>query len=117
MHRAGKALEHMILHWRSCGVTFTAPQIQQSFDHWKAFLNATEGIVEMQQPKRHIVSHLLHQIPWFGNPSRYANWHDETCNRFLKKSCRTVSQATFEVSLLLRTRAMKYRRGYKRKYG
>jgi hypothetical protein len=62
----------------------------------------TAHIEDLLIPKRHMVLHMVLDIPYKGNPVSYANWIDESDNRTLKACCRTTSQLTFEPSVLLR---------------
>ena len=112
---SGTALRDLIFLWRGCEVQLRPNEIQQSFDLWKTFLRHSDDEEGMQQPKRHLGTHLVARLCWHGNPSRYANWLDETLNKGLKASCRTVSQITFEVFSLLRSRVADFMRGVKRK--
>ena len=51
--------------------------------------------------------HMLERVTWFGSPSAYANWVDESLNNVLKKCCRGVSQQTFEVVVLQQMYALR----------
>ena len=77
-------------------------EIQESFDCWNRFLFLTQAYDEMRIPKKHLVSHLLANMHFHGNPRRYAVWRDESLNRCLKKCCRTILQVSFEPHVLLR---------------
>jgi hypothetical protein len=94
--KAGLALEGMLRLWNTHGYNVPPQAVQQSFDLWKRYCALTTDVPDVQTPKRHVVVHLLGNIPVMGNPHRYANWLDESLNKDLKKCCRTVSQATFE---------------------
>ena len=52
--------------------------------------------------KHHIMFHLLQKQHDFGNPRNHATWKSEAMNKVLKKACRDVSQATFDLSILLK---------------
>ena len=71
---------------------------QECFDAYKEFLRTTEADSEV--PKRHMFMHLLKRLDFSGNPRSYATWRDEALNKMLKASCQSVSQATFEQSVL-----------------
>ena len=77
---------------------------QKAMDKWLSHLTHTQKDQRLQLPKRHLIVHLIQDIVKFGNPRLYACWLDESLNRDLKLSCRTVSQSTFETFLLLRMR-------------
>ena len=100
--QAGLALERMLRSWRNQGTNLPPHIVQLSFDMWHRYCSLTEGNPELVQPKKHMVAHMLLKMCLQGNPQRYANWLDESLNKLLKKSCRTVSQVTFERFLLLR---------------
>ena len=53
-------------------------------------------------PKYHIMMHCLERSAEHGNPKFYATWKSETNNKKLKLACRQVSQASFEITVLLR---------------
>ena len=72
------------------------------FTCWNQLLCLTDDLDDLETPKRHAMAHLLKDMASMGNPTRYANWLDESYNRMLKNCCRTVSQATFESFLLVR---------------
>jgi hypothetical protein len=55
-------------------------------------------------PKHHLLVHLLHDVPWMGNPIKYSTWLDESLNKTLKQACKNASAATFECTVLLRMR-------------
>ena len=107
---AGQAICELVKHWDGCGAVMTAAECQISLDLWKRHLLYTKDDDRVKVPKRHLVYHLISKIPYFGNPRTYACWRDEGLNRELKRSCRTTSQQTFEVLLLLRFR-QRLRRG------
>ncbi len=113
--RAGRALEQMIRLWRIHGRNLPPAAIQQSYDLWLRFCVATHEMEDLFTPKRHLVAHLLGKLGLLGNPQQYANWLDESLNKDLKRSCRIVSQSTFERFLLLRMRELLRRSSLKRK--
>ena len=115
---AAQALVDMVELWHVSfvnGAQMPAEDIQASMDFYKTYLEKTVDFNELKVPKRHLMVHLIARIPWYGNPLSYACWVDESLNRQLKSSCRMVSQATFESSILLATRAANYRYVKKRK--
>ena len=57
-------------------------------------------------PKHHLIIHLLFRADFLGNPRFYASWKSEALNKVLKGCCRQVSQATFEATVLFRTRSV-----------
>ena len=76
---------------------------QEAMDHWEQFLLWTIN-EDINTPKRHLVSHGLHTMSMFGNMRYTATWMDESLNKLLKKTCRAISQRTFESSVLWRMR-------------
>lgn len=102
--QAGRALERVVRVWDESGPTLSPAQVQECVDQWVVHMCLTADVPEVIIPKRHLVTHLLHNACAQGNPKRYANWLDEGLNRVLKKACRSVSQNTFESFLLLRMR-------------
>ena len=112
---AARALEQIVGIWNVGGSILSAFDTQRMFDAWNSFLMHTEGIGELELPKRHLFVHLLARAKFFGNPKLYSNWLDESLNRQLKLACRTVSQSTFEQFLLLRMQELLPKVNVKRK--
>jgi hypothetical protein len=102
--RAGRALEAMVVTWSAAGPNLSPEESQRVWAGWTTFLVCTQGMEELELPKRHLATHLLKGMGFKGNPTIYATWHDEGLNHTLKLACRTVSQATFEPMVLLRMR-------------
>lgn len=111
---AGQSLKELIELWQMCGATMTVAQVQNSFDMWLRHLRCTEGMPDLEIPKRHLVTHLLGNMAFQGCPHRYSNWLDESLNKTLKQFCRGVAQKTFEPFLLLRMREHLRAKGAKR---
>ena len=103
--RGGRALDEMLQIFRAADFRLTADEQTRAWNAYLRFLRLTQGIPDMDAPKRHMVLHMLERLPDLGNPSKYANWRDESLNKDLKKSCRGVSQLTFERGLYCRMRA------------
>jgi hypothetical protein len=99
---AARVLVAMVRLFQQAPPLLTQSDINAAWDLWKRHLALTEDQPDMEIPKRHVIIHLLEKLPWFGNPRLYANWVDETLNKNLKTACRTISQQTFEQSLLIR---------------
>ena len=114
---AGRALLRMMKIMDDSGLVMTTSQINSAFDAYQRHLALTDDVDDLHTPKRHLVLHLLRGMQYLGNPRAYSNWHDETLNRFLKQSCRSTSQKTFEPCVLLRmlVRLRGSLRGSKRK--
>ncbi len=74
---------------------------KETFEIYNTFV-ALMAPFECYTPKFHVVWHCLYNQKRQGNPTVYSNWMDETLNKSLKGTCRFVSQATFEASVLLR---------------
>ena len=100
MLEAGRCLRTRMATIDSAGTCLSDIQRQTCWDAYKRFLTLTRSYVEMAQPKRHLVLHMLRMLIHFGNLRLYATWRDESLNKTLKSSCRAVSQMTFEVSVL-----------------
>jgi len=56
------------------------------------------------KPKHHVIYHILEKSIWFGNPTLYDCWLDESLNKNLKAACRMQSQLTFEPCVLFAMR-------------
>ena len=78
----------------------TRDELDRLLFHWKRFVTVTDGIKELEIPKRHAISHMIIGTPFFGNPKYFACWFDETLNKTLKECCRLRSQQTFESTVL-----------------
>ena len=114
---AGKAMVGLVRLWQNCGSRLSAEELQKCWDCWTCFLHHTEEVAELEVPKRHLTAHLLQKMAWFGNPRLYANWGDESDNKLMKASCRTVSQQTFDKFLLLRMKVLMERKRADRPFG
>ena len=100
MLEAGQCLVDLVGVWDACDMHMPAASIQQCFDLTLRHLSLTESVEELLIPKRHLLLHLLKRMGHHGNPRFYATWFDESLNKLLKRSCKHVSQATFESSVL-----------------
>jgi hypothetical protein len=112
--RAGEALLTMVSTWRAAGPRLSVTKLQLAVDCWSTFCRLTAEFEDMLIPKRHMMSHLVVSATWFGNPNLYSNFEDESLNKPLKASCRTVSQVTFEPFLLLKFKILLQKRGVNR---
>ena len=91
--------------WNNAGPVLLQMEQERTVHLWKRHLHLTDEVDELRLPTRHLVTHLVVGSAFFGDPKAYSCWLDESLNRELKKSCRTVSQTkTFEAFLLLRMR-------------
>ena len=113
LFRAGKALADLVELWSRSGRVLDAATVQRGLDLWKIHLRFTQDFPDMEIPKRHLMTHMVKGGAWHGNPRMYACWADEGLNRELKKSCRLVSQQSFEPFILLTFRE-RLRTGIKR---
>ena len=115
---AGQCLIDLIAAFDGHGMQMPASSIQRCFDLALRHFSLTESIEELIVPKRHMLLHLIRDIPHHGNPRFCATWFDESLNKTLKRSCKNVSQATFDASVLGTMRATlkptKYRNKLKR---
>ena len=112
---AAQGLIGMATVWDKGGVRLSVDEQKACWRHYTAFLDATQIYDELLLPKRHMVLHMLRRMPVFGNPRFHAAWKDESLNKLLKKCCRQVSQATFEVAVLIGVKgSLALQRGRKR---
>ena len=100
-HEAAQALANMCRFMSSSGACLDDAECETLLGFWKRFVALTDNIPELKTPKRHTVFHMCHRAGFQGNPKVYANWEDESANRVLKAACRTLSQATFEETVLM----------------
>jgi hypothetical protein len=99
------ALERLVEIWRDHGANLGPAITQESWDLLHRCYSRTKPLVEdMLVPKRHICVHLLKDMDYFGNPTLYQLFYDESLNKMFKQYLRTVSQASFEPFVLLRMR-------------
>ena len=113
LRRAAEACIGMIKVWKAQPVKFSEAAISECFDLWNVYLSETESF-DITTPKSHMQVHLLGQIYWFGNPQEYSLWEDESLNKALKQSCRSLSQATFDKTIIQIMTERLRRRGLKR---
>jgi hypothetical protein len=92
--------------WTEAGTNLSAAEQGRAWTAWTTFVQLTNHIPDLKQPKRHMTAHLLHNSGRLGSPLNYANWLDESLNKTLKLSCRLTSQATFERMVLLRMKSL-----------
>ena len=97
---AARELVAMVELMNRGGFKLSRAELDKLLYHWKRFCTLTEHIQELEQPKRHAVSHMVVGAIHFGNPHHYACWFDEALNKILKECCRLRSQKTFEQSVL-----------------
>ena len=96
---AARCLIRMVTIWRESGARLSQPAIDECFTCYGKYCDLTQQL-DVLQPKRHLLWHLLAELDFLGNPSLYATWQDEALNKVLKKTTREVSQATFEQTIL-----------------
>jgi hypothetical protein len=94
----------------------TRPELDRLMHHWKRFVTLTEHVEELEQPKRHAVSHMVQGAERIGNPQWYSCWFDESLNKVLKKCCQFRSQRTFEQAVLYQMPSFLSRRVGRRKW-
>ena len=63
-------------------------------------------IEDWSKPKHHLMFHINHRSPYFGNPWFYTTFLDEGLNKNLKKMLRNCHQMTFETLALCRAPEM-----------
>jgi hypothetical protein len=105
LERAGSALLRLVEIWDSCGRVMDAAARQSAFEQYQLHMACMEAD-DAYTPKHHILFHLLYRSDWLGNPRFYASWQSEAKNKLLKASCRNVSQATFEATVLFRMKSV-----------
>ena len=98
---AGESAIALCRIFMEAGVNLTTDQQRAACDLYVRFCRLTNHIEGSLIPKRHLVVHMLQQLPSQGNPRQYANWLDESLNKTLRACCRQLSQATFESALLV----------------
>ena len=103
LERAGSALLRLVEIWDSCGRVMDAAARQAAFEQYQLHMACMEP-EDSYIPKHHILFHLLFRAHHLGNPKYYASWQSEAFNKVLKSSCRGVSQATFDATILFRMR-------------
>ena len=101
---AAESLVLLVEHWASCGAQLSASQIERSWELFLRFSALTADFDDQLISKRHVTLHLLRKSPLHGNQLMSANWLDESLNKMLKQSCRTVSQSTFDAHVLTHVR-------------
>ena len=96
---AARCLIRMVTIWKESGARLSQPAIDECYSCYGRYCDLTQQM-DVLQPKRHLLWHLLDELDFLGNPSLYATWQDEALNKVLKKTTREVSQVTFEQSCL-----------------
>ena len=91
-------------------------QIEYCFDTYSKYLWLRRDVEDLEFPKRHVVAHAIERLSDQGNPKCFGNWWGEALNKLLKAACRTVSQVTFEPSLVKRMRPILAKSAKKRGY-
>lgn len=102
MLAAGQEMKGLLDTLRASPAVPARPAVQKVWDHWIGFVSLVDSYLHL--PKRHLAMHLFNKMTWFGNPTAYANWVDESLNRMLKLCCRNISQKTFESVVLQQMR-------------
>ncbi len=101
LERAGSSLLRIVEIWDSSGRVMDTAARQSAFEQYQTHMACMEP-EDAYTPKHHILFHLLYRSDKLGNPRYYASWQSEAKNKLLKLSCRAVSQATFEATVLFR---------------
>lgn len=100
LHEAARCLVAMIQEFNSNGIRMSQESRDSCWLSYMRFCDLTKQDPDQLIPKRHLMLHVLRGIDMQGNPRFYSAWQDESNNKILKKCCRQVSQATFELSVL-----------------
>ena len=104
--RPGRDFIKLVELFDSQDAQMSVNSIQQCHAALTRHIALTEDFEELLIPKRHLCMHMINQIPTTGNPKKNANWRDESLNKLFKESCQFVSQARFELSVLIRMRSL-----------
>jgi hypothetical protein len=105
LERAGSALLRLVEIWDGSGRVMDTVARQSAFMEYQLHIACMEP-EDAYTPKHHILFHLLYRSDYLGNPRHYASWQSEAKNKLLKASCRNVSQATFEATVLFRMKSV-----------
>ena len=97
---AGYQLTGLIELWQGAPWRVEPSVVDQGIQMLNRYLLLTQDIEELQYPKRHLAMHCVKLVGVLGNPRYYANWLDESLNKVLRSTCRNVSQATFDMTVL-----------------
>ena len=92
---AARCLIRMVTIFKESGARLPQRAIDECFTCYGRYCDLPQQM-DVLQPKRHLLWHLLADLDCCGNPSFYATWQDEALNKLLKKTTREVSQTTFE---------------------
>ena len=103
---SGQCLIDLAQCFQRNGPMLPTEQIEYCFDAYSKYLFLTRDVEDLVFPKRHVVAHAIERLSDQGNPRFFGNWWDEALNKVLKSACRTVSQVTFESSLVKRMRPL-----------
>jgi hypothetical protein len=98
--RAGQYLERLINLWNCSDWRLTDEQIRESWLCFRGFIACTRDEPLLNIPKKHQFFHLLRRLRLSGNPMMFTCWKWEALNKPLKRCCRNVSQASFELTVL-----------------
>ena len=104
--RAGRELIKFVELSDSQDAQMSVNSIQQCHAAITRHIALTKDFEELLIPKRHLCMHMINQIPTTGAPTFFADWRDESLNKLFKQSCQFVSQARFELSVLIRMRSL-----------
>ena len=108
---AGRSMVALVGIWKAGKWKLKPVEIQPCYRHFKCFMANTDSFIKLHQPTRYLFMHLIRELDFAGNPAYYSTWKDESLNKLLKKTCRTISQLTFNVSVLSSMREL-LRMGY-----
>ena len=70
-------------------------------DVWKRYMVLAKDIGALI-PKVHLVVHMIFQMSFLGNPTRYHTFLSESCNSILKRVLRGCHQRTFEETAVVK---------------
>ena len=99
--QAGQHLMDILLIWKRSNWVMTSEDRVSAMRHYVQHVGLMVPF-EVYIPKHHVIFHLLHRSNYFGNPSYYATWHDESLNQLLKASCKNASVVCWEATVLLK---------------
>ena len=98
--QAGKYMQKLVAVWNRAGWKLTPDEVTESWAHYRGFVACTRDEEALNFPKSHQFMHMMRRLEFAGNPKIYACWTWEGLNKPLKRSCRNISQHTFEMTVL-----------------
>ena len=85
----------------------TADEHQTMFDNYMHLTRYWKEAGLAFKPKMHLLGHLVHNIPFSGNPSFHTTFLDESENRILAEICRSAHRLVFEYRVFAHYKALR----------